>query len=182
MDNIQPFVLGEFTDYVPPSWDELFMRHVYLIASKSKDKFTKIGSILIKNNRIISEGYNGICSMVNDNVVERNERPEKYFWYEHSERNCIYSAARFGISTLDSVLYTNSTPCADCSRAIIQSGITEIVIHKQWKDSELQLNRDKWSESANRSVVMLQEAKVKLRIFDKFLNILVFLDGKVIYV
>jgi dCMP deaminase len=170
----------EFNNYRPPSWDELFMGNVYLIASKSKDKFTKIGSVLVRTNRIISEGYNGICMNVNDDVPMRHERPEKYFWYEHSERNCIFSAARFGISTLDSILYTNSIPCSDCTRAIIQSGIKEIVIHKQWMEYEEKFNRSKWNESCNRSEIMLKESNIPIRVFDKFLNVSAFLDGKCI--
>lgn len=178
--DMMPNIKFPFDKYIPPSWDELFFRHVYLIASKSKDYYTKIGGILVKNNRIISEGYNGICSNINDSIIERNERPEKYFWYEHAERNCIFSAARLGCSTENSILYTNSIPCADCTRAIIQSGIIEIIVHKQWMDHEYTFKRNKWDESTTRSKIMISESNLKFRIFNKILNINAFLDGVLI--
>jgi dCMP deaminase len=156
------------------------MRHVYLVASKSKDKHTKIGAILVKNNKVISEGYNGICSLVKDNKMERYERPEKYFWFEHAERNSIFSAAKFGISTDGSILYTNALPCFDCTRALIQSGIKEIIVHKQWKNYDEKLQRNKWDENAIRSRLMLSEAGIPIRELDKFLNISAFLDKSVI--
>jgi len=167
-------------DGKPPSWDEWFMRHVYLVALKSKDKSTKIGAILIKNRRLISEGYNGICSGVDDNDPSRNERPEKYFFYEHAERNSIFSAARFGISTDESILYTNGIPCSDCARALIQSGVKEIVVHKQWGDYQEQFNHIKWIESAQRSQIMLKESQVKLRFFNGVIRVKGLLDGKIV--
>ena len=59
------------------NWDELFLRHVYLIGSKSKDKSTQIGAVLVSDGGIISEGYNGICRRVNDTLPARNIRPDK---------------------------------------------------------------------------------------------------------
>ena len=169
-----------FENYVAPSWDEMFFKHVYLIASKSKDTRTKIGAILVKDKRIISEGYNGMCGKVNDNVLLRNIRPEKYFWYEHAERNSLYFAAKHGISTNGSIMYTNYTPCADCARGVIQAGITEVVIHKQWGDVEILLDQSKWLEQAERSNIMFTEAGVSVRIFDKILGVTGYLDGKMI--
>ncbi len=164
--------------YIPPSWDELFMRHVYLIASKSKDKHTKIGAVLIKNNRVISEGYNGICSGVDDNIPERHERPEKYIWYEHAERNCIYSAAKFGISTEGCSIYINALPCPDCCRGIIQCGIKNITVHKQWMDYEKSMNRPQWNKTAIEVRTMLAESNIKIDVFDFKLGIIAYLDGK----
>jgi dCMP deaminase len=165
-----------------PSWDELFMRHAYLISSKSKDTRTKIGAVLIKNNRVISEGYNGIPTGVCDCNEQRYQRPEKYFWFEHAERNSVYSCARAGIATKDSVMYTQGVPCADCARACIQAGITTIVVHKQWEDFEQMYYRDKWEESGKRSNAMFNECGILVRRFDGALNVLTMMDGKVIKV
>ena len=56
-------------------------------------------------------------------IEERQERPEKYYWFEHAERNSIYNAARIGVSTKGSKMYmTCGVPCADCARAIINAG------------------------------------------------------------
>jgi dCMP deaminase len=162
------------------SWDELFMRHAYLIASKSKDPKTKIGAVIVRDNSIISEGYNGICRGISDDIVERLERPEKYFWFEHAERNSIYHCARNGISTEGTRLYTQGLPCSDCTRAIIQSGIKEIVLHESWEhDIGLNIVREKWSVSGQRSDIMIYESGIKITIFSGTLGVKTMLDGKI---
>lgn len=163
-----------------PSWDELFMRHVYLIASKSKDERTKIGSILVRERHVISEGYNGLPVGVCDHVPERNQRPEKYFWFEHAERNSIFVCARYGHPTKGATMYTQGVPCSDCTRAAIQAGISEIVVHKQWQEFEHKFYWEKWLESGKRSNIMLQEAGIPVRIYDGVLGMKGVLDGKVI--
>ena len=74
------------------SFNNWFLQGVYWVASKSKDPKTKIGAILVKDRRIISTGYNGIPMEVDDSINDRHQRPEKYKWYEHGERNAIYAA------------------------------------------------------------------------------------------
>lgn len=186
MDKIQTTnCWKEFKDYTPPSWDVMFMRHVYEIASKSKDTRTKIGAVLVKEKRIILSGYNGIIEGVEDNVSkvpERYERPEKYFWQEHAERNVCYFAARKGIATEGATLYTQGVPCCDCIRGILQSGIVEIVVHKQWQDYEKSFAWQKWEDQAIRSNIMLKEKGIPCRIFDGIVDKIGFLDGKMFWV
>jgi len=82
------------------NWDEYFINIAEQVKLKSKDNNTKIGVVLVgKNNEIVSTGYNSFPRGINDDVAERQEKPEKYFWFEHAERNCIYNAARIGVST-----------------------------------------------------------------------------------
>lgn len=161
-----------------PCWIEYFLRHVYLAASKSKDPKTKIGAVLVKDGAVVSEGYNGICRGVNDNVPERSERPEKYIWFEHGERNAIYNAAKRGIATEGCVMFTQGVPCADCARGIIQSGIKQVVVHKQWRNNGYIDGSQKWNESCARSIIMFQEAGVTLHEIDMELDLTGFLDGK----
>ena len=153
------------------NWDEFFFRHVYLVASKSKDKSTQIGAILVRDGVLISEGYNGICRKVQDNVKERNERPEKYHWYEHGERNSIFNAARNGIKILGCIMYTQYPHCTDCARATIQSGIVEVVFHKQWCNIWEKIKQGKWVGHDDRTLTMFKESGIKVRYFDKFLGI-----------
>ena len=103
-------------------------KHIAL--SFSKDKSTKVGCVILGGqNEILSTGYNGMPRGINDDVEERHERPNKYSWFEHSERNAIYNAARNGIKLLGSRAYiTSLCPCPDCTRALIQSGISEIFL------------------------------------------------------
>ena len=109
-------------------WDEYFLRMTVLVASKSKDPSTQSGCVIVGPDcDVRSTGYNGLPRNCNDNVAERTERPAKYLWYEHSERNAIYSAAKCGTPLNGCTAYINWHPCADCARGLIQAGITRIV-------------------------------------------------------
>lgn len=154
------------------------MRHAYLISSKSKDTRTKIGAVLVRDKRVISEGYNGMPMGVCDCKPERFERPEKYFWFEHAERNSVYTCARYGIPTQGTVMFTQGVPCADCTRAVIQAGVVEVVVHKQWQHYETEFYWEKWIDSTKRSTAMLLEAGIPVRVFDLTLGVTSLLDGK----
>ena len=79
--------------------------------------------------KIVSTGYNSFPRGIDDNVAERQERPEKYFWFEHAERNAIYNAARIGVSTKGCTMFlTCDIPCADCARGIINAGIIKVYV------------------------------------------------------
>lgn len=148
------------------SWDDMFMSMVYLVASRSKDESTHIGAVIVgPDNEVRSVGYNSFVRGINDCLPERQERPEKYMWFEHAERNSIYNAALVGISTKGCVMYTNGIPCMDCARAVVQAGIKEVVVDKQWNDN----NHDMWLEHAKRSEKMFEEAGVSLRLCEFYL-------------
>lgn len=106
------------------TWVKYFMSIALTVSKKSKDQSTQVGAIIVgPGNEIISTGFNGMPRGVNDDVPERHERPEKYFWMEHAERNAIYSAAKIGVPTKGCRMYCTHPPCMDCGRGIIQSGI-----------------------------------------------------------
>lgn len=169
----------EFKDYYPPTWDELFMRGVYWIATKSKDPRTKIGAVVVKEHRPVLWGFNGIPENVKD-LPERMIRPIKYKYFAHGERNACYQGTAFGISARDGTLYTQGIPCCDCAIAIIQSKIKEVVVHKQWQEYETLFasNRKQWKGHNKISTDMLWEAKVRIRVFDGILGVTGYLDGK----
>ena len=170
----------EYYNYIPPDWNEWFMRGVYWASTKSKDRKTKIAALIVKDNRIISTGFNGIPSGVNDDVDERNERPLKYSFYSHGESNAIYNAARNGISVNNSILYTNALPCVECCKSIIQSGIVKVFIHKQYNDLCTLTRRLKWEGHDKITIAMFNESNIEMIEFDKVLNVKGYLDGKVI--
>ena len=145
------------------NWDEYFINIAEQVKLKSKDNKTKIGVVIVgKDNEIVSTGYNSFPRGINDDVEERQERPEKYFWFEHAERNAIYNAARIGVSTLGTTMYmTCGISCADCARAIINSGISKIVL-REGKGA----TNEKWQESAVRSMIMFKEAGVLVEYYD----------------
>ena len=103
-----------------------FFTLCYLVASWSEDTSRKVGSVIVgPANEIRSTGYNGFARHVSSTREERYSRAagEKYLWFEHAERNAIYNLARTGAGSEGCQMYASSYPCADCARAIIQSGI-----------------------------------------------------------
>jgi dCMP deaminase len=146
-------------------WDKRFLDLSKNIAQWYSDRSSKVGCVIAgPDNEIRSVGYNDFPRGVKD-IEERHARPLKYSVTEHSERNAIYNAARVGIPLQGCTLYCGSTmfgpPCADCARAIIQSGITRVVgsigddIPDKW--------RPDWRESMLISIDMFKEAGI---IFD----------------
>ena len=80
-------------------WDIRFMNLAKMIATWSKDTSTKVGCVIIgPDKEIRSTGYNGFPRGVDDTIAKRKERPAKYKFTEHAERNAIYNASLFGAS------------------------------------------------------------------------------------
>ena len=140
-------------------WIKYFYNIAEQIKKKSKDKNTQIGALIVgKDKEIVSTGYNSFPRGIDDNKVERQEKPEKYFWFEHAERNAIYNAARIGVSTKGCTMYlTCGIPCADCARGIINAGINKIYVMKGGGAQS-----QKWLDSGERSRQMFEEAGVKI--------------------
>ena len=127
------------------AWHEYFIKMAFFVSTKSKDPSTKVGCILVgEDNQVLSTGFNGFPRGVrefdfrceheqfgihSDDIKARWDRPMKYQWVEHAERNAIYNAARHGASLKNATAYLNwePKPCADCARALIQVGVTSIV-------------------------------------------------------
>jgi len=140
-----------------------YLAMAYLIATNSKDKRTKYGAVIVgPNGEIRSTGHNGFPRGCDDDCEYRHRRPEKYFWIEHAERNAIYNAARVGTPLDGCTLYVQGCPCADCARAIIQSGIVRVVVHKDWEDE----TSSKWQEHSDRSKIMFREVGVEYDVRD----------------
>ena len=144
-------------------WVEYFYSIAEQVKEKSKDNRTKIGAVIVgKDKEIVSTGYNSFPRGIDDWKPERQERPEKYFWFEHAERNAIYNAARIGVSTKGCTMYlTCGMVCADCARAIINAGIVRIFLKRGGGAKS-----DKWLESAARSEMMFEEAGVSVQYYD----------------
>lgn len=158
------------------------MRNAYLVSSKSKDPRTKIGAVLVHDKHIVSSGFNGLPIGTNDFCQERFVKPEKTFWFEHAERNAIYTCARYGVKTEGAKMITNGIPCPDCARAIIQSGVCQVTVHKQWMDYEKKFNCEKWESNYMRVRTMFSEANVAVEEYDMFLDIKTVLDGNEVIV
>ena len=147
------------------NWIEYFREIATVVAKKSKDKRTNIGAVIVgRDNEIVSTGYNSFPRGINDNVPERQEKPEKYHWFEHAERNAIYNAARIGVSTKGCTIYLSHWfPCVECTRAIIQSGI-ETLYCEPLSRSKVSVT---YQESFIRSEKMLHEAGVYVKFYEE---------------
>lgn len=140
------------------NWDNKFIGLAKHIAEWSKDTNRKVGSLIVdSDNRIISTGYNGFPIKCDDTIKSRYERPDKYLFTEHSERNAIYNAARYGTSLKDCYMYVTSFPCADCARGIIQSGIIKLITTPPDLESEI------WGTQFKAALQMLEEANIEIQ-------------------
>ena len=114
------------TDYI--SWDEYFMGIAMLAARRSKDPSTQVGACIVSpDNIIISTGYNGMPKGCSDDEFpwDREGEETKYPYVVHAELNAILNAN--GRDLRGSRLYVALFPCNECAKAIIQSGVQEVV-------------------------------------------------------
>lgn len=151
-----------------PNKSLFFLKKADRIAQNSKDKSTKVGSFIVDEDGIspLGFGYNGMPRGLPDDDVKKNERPEKYLWIEHAERNAIYNSAQ---QLLDnSIIFLSHFPNMEATRAIVSSGIQTIVIPKLEKDQE---NYSKVLEMLTYSKIELISLKNQRSIiFDKILS------------
>lgn len=144
------------------NWKDRFIKLAFNIASWSKDRNRKVGAVIVDgDNRIVSQGYNGFPCGCNDEEESRHERPAKYLYTEHAERNAIYTACRLGVSVEDCKIYITDFPCADCARAIIQSGVKYVIAPKPDFDHE------RWGESWSASLEMFLETGIKVEYYKR---------------
>ena len=152
-------------------WDVYFLDQIEGVASKSKDPSTKVGAIVTSSDHgSRTTGFNGFARGVNENieeVPERFERPEKYEWIVHAENNAILYAARHGIAMLDCYLYVDWHPCHKCADAIIQAGISKVIIDG---DSESYNNKElakRWKDTHARASEKFKEGKVEVIVYKR---------------
>lgn len=102
------------------------MNGAYLAASKSKDGSTQVGCLIVGPDReVLTTGYNGFARGADDTRIERHQRPEKYFWTAHAERNAIDNAARKLLK--GSTAYVTMFPCMTCANSLVQVGVVRVV-------------------------------------------------------
>ncbi len=122
------------------SWDEYFMGVALLTAQRSKDPGTQVGACIVgKDNKILSMGYNGMPIGCSDDVMPwaREGAPldTKYLYVCHAELNAILNHGRAGLE--GAKVYTTLFPCNECAKAIIQSGIREVIyLQDKYADSD----------------------------------------------
>ena len=129
--------MSKRTDYI--SWDEYFMGIAVNSAMRSKDPSTQVGACIVNPlKKVVSIGYNGMPSGVDDDKVSwdiKDGIDSKYLYVAHAELNAILNA-KDGSALQNTKIYVTLFPCNECAKAIIQSGIKEVVYAEdKYKDT-----------------------------------------------
>ena len=139
-------------------WDQRFLNLASHIAQWSKDPSTKVGCVVVGEDREIrSTGFNGFPRGITDDEERLSDRSQKYPLICHAEENAIMHAARIGLSLKGSVLYVTWPPCTRCTRSLIQAGVKEVVYPA---DCEVP---DRWADDFDMSTDMMNEAGIRIR-------------------
>lgn len=141
------------------SWDECFMQIALIISQRSKDPNTQTGAVIVDdNNKMIGSGYNGWPKGIEEGKLpwEREGKflETKYAYVVHSEENAIYTASGLAKGCR---MYTTLFPCNECTKAIIQSGIKEVIYIE-----DKYANEDSYIASRK----LLELANIKVRKYD----------------
>jgi dCMP deaminase len=126
-----------------PTWQEYFMNIAFLVSSRATCLRRKVGAVIVRDNQILTTGYNGACSGLkhcaelecirDKHNIPSGERQE-LCRASHAESNAIAQAAKFGVSINRATLYLTNKPCITCAKLIIQSGIKTVVYRDEYPD------------------------------------------------
>lgn len=126
-----------------PSWDDYFMSIVREVATRSTCRRRKVGAILVKDKRIIATGYNGgptglahclEIGCLREQLGIPSGQQHELCRGVHAEQNAIIQAARYGVHTDGSVLYCTTQPCVQCTKMLLNAGVSEIVFSEGYPD------------------------------------------------
>jgi dCMP deaminase len=117
-----------------PSWDEYFKEIIQVTSKRSPCHRLKVGCLLVLNNRIVSQGYNGFLPGCNHISIVRNGHEQATV---HAEQNALCDCSKRGVSTKDSIAYITHYPCIICTRLLLAAGIKEIKYINDYKNDEL---------------------------------------------
>lgn len=141
----------------PTKWARRFLGLAKHISEWSKDPSTQVGAVIIdKNKRVVSLGYNGLPTGVEDSPLRLQNRELKYKIIQHGERNAIVFAKQ-DLSGCFLLTYP-FMPCAQCAGMVIQAGITVVVAPKN--------DNPRWQEDFRLTEQLFKEAGVELELVD----------------
>ena len=159
-------VMGKSTGDAPkqPAITGGYLALAYARALDSPDT-TQNGAIIVPNGDGTwndPDCYYGGCNDTPPGILAHqdrlSDREKKYLYVEHSERAAIYECASSGVPTEDATMYCPWAPCMECARAIIMSGISRLVVHKERMD----LTPERWLDSVQMALAMLAESEYTL--------------------
>jgi len=117
-----------------PSWNEYFKKILMVTSERSACKRLQVGCLLVKDNRIISQGYNGFLPGCPHKSIVRDGHEQATL---HAEQNAITDCAKRGVQCKGSVAFITHYPCIICCRLLLASGILEIKYINDYKNDEL---------------------------------------------
>lgn len=133
-------------------WDGRFLQMASLVSTWSKDPSTQVGAVITRGKFVVSLGFNGHPSGIDDSVARLNDRETKYRTIIHAEMNAILSARQpLEGCTLYVVPFM---PCSNCGSVIVQAGIKRVVT--------LENKNERWAESFEITRTIFAEAGIEL--------------------
>jgi len=150
------------------NWDEYFMGIAMLSAQRSKDPSTQVGACIVSSeNKILSVGYNGMPRNCDDDIYpwdrEGDELNTKYMFVCHAELNAILNYS--GSNLKGSKVYVTLFPCNECAKALIQSGVSEVIYYSdKYSDSFSTLAAKRMFESAGIKMTAYKESGKEINV------------------
>lgn len=119
---------------IRPSWDQYFVTIAYLISQRSSCDRLHVGCVIVKDNHIVTTGYNGfIAGAPHEGVIRDNHEQMTI----HAETNAIADAAKRGVPLNGCTAYVTHYCCINCCKVLIASGIKKIIYCEDYKNDEL---------------------------------------------
>jgi dCMP deaminase len=144
-----------------PKWEEYWIDLAEAVMRRSTDEDCQVGAVIVRDNVLISTGYNGLARGVQHHEYRtkkaQNSKMEKLRWMCHAEQNAIFNAARLGVSVEDATIYTTKFPCLICTNAIVQAGIKLI-----YTTDKITYDDEITQDDGRRVFCVLVEAGVRL--------------------
>lgn len=115
-------------------FDKHYLEMAAIWAKNSYCKRRQVGALLVKDRMIISDGFNGTPAGFENQCEDENDVTKPYVL--HAEANAITKVAKSGNSSEGATLYITTSPCIECAKLIIQSGIERVVYSEEYRKSE----------------------------------------------
>jgi len=145
-------------DVTKEKWMKRILKMAKEVATWSKDESTKVGAVITTlDGSPVSWGFNGMPRNIDDTRPDRHERPIKYKWMCHAERNAMDLSPRADLT--DCVMFVTFSPCTNCAQSIIQRKIGTVVVDANFVTEKMP---ERWQEDMKVAVEMLEEAGVRI--------------------
>ena len=154
-------------------WDIRFVRIAKEVAEWSKDPSTQVGSIAVKNRKIIATGYNGFPKGIKDAPRDLHDREMKLKLTVHAEKNMIYNAVEHGVKLEGSTVYIWGLPtCEECWKGLVQVGVSRVVM------PDIEFTDDKWKEGCKFAKEYMEDVGIEVQ---EYLMSFILLNNKELY-